>query len=226
MPYKGKISPEEKMEVVEAYLDGEIGSAEIIDKYGIVKATFQCWVRLYKTRGPEGLIPATTTRKYAPELKIKVVEEYLRGGVSLFSLCEKYNISNHSMVQQWIKKYNSHEVSKPQYEGSDIMAKSRATSIEEREEIAQYCISQDKNYLEAAAKYHVSYAQVYNWVKKYEQQGLSGLEDRRGKRKPEEALTELELAKRKIKELENQLLMAKIRNDLLKQVRELEGRRR
>ena len=106
------------------------------------------------------------------------------------------------------------------------MAKSRATSIEEREEIVQYCISQDKNYLETAAKYQVSYAQVYNWVKKYEQQGLSGLEDRRGKRKPEEALTELELAKRKIKELENQLLMAKIKNDLLKKVKELEGRRR
>lgn len=226
MPHKGKISPDEKMAAVEAYLDGEIGPAEIINKHGIAESTFYTWVRLYKTRGQEGLVHASTNRKYAPELKTKVVEEYLRGEGSLHSLCEKYNISSETMVRQWTKKYNSHEVFKPQYEGSDIMAKSRATSIEEREEIVQYCISQDKNYLETAAKYQVSYAQVYNWVKKYEQQGLSGLEDRRGKRKPEEALTELELAKRKIKELENQLLMAKIKNDLLKKVKELEGRRR
>jgi transposase len=123
MPHKGKASPAEKMAAVEAYLNGEIGRTEVINKYGIEGSTFRYWVRLYKTRGPEGLIPAATNRKYAPGLKTRVVEEYLRGEGSLRSLCQKHNISSKSMVQQWIKKYNGHEVFKPKHEGSDIMSR-------------------------------------------------------------------------------------------------------
>lgn len=47
-----------------------------------------------------------------------------------------------------------------------------------------------------------NYAQIYNWVKKYEADGKECLEDRRGKRKNEEQLNELEKAKRGIAELE------------------------
>ena len=37
MPHKGKLSPEEKVHIVEQYLSGEVGLSQIISKYGIVK---------------------------------------------------------------------------------------------------------------------------------------------------------------------------------------------
>ena len=49
------------------------------------------------------------------------------------------------------------------------MAKARRkTTIDERKEIASYCIEHNHNYKETAALYDVSYSQVYLWVKKYD----------------------------------------------------------
>src|SRR5699024_12105657 len=62
-----------------------------------------------------------------------------------------------------------------------IMKKGRNTTLKERMEVAQYTISNNYNYQEAAEKYQVSYQQVYSWVRKYERDGEQGLEDRRGK---------------------------------------------
>jgi hypothetical protein len=49
-----------------------------------------------------------------------------------------------------------------------------------------------KDYGAAIERYHVSYPQVYSWVRKYDEQGIAGLNDRRGKRKPLEEMTEVE----------------------------------
>ena len=222
MPHKGKTSPEEKVFIVEQYLLGKVGPSQIISEYGIVKSTLQTWVRLYKTRGPEGLVPVAKTRKYSSELKEMVVQEYLQRGSSMPSLCEKYNISNHSMVQQWIKKYNNHEAFKPQHEGGDCMVKGRDTTLAERKEIVTYCISHGKNYMECIAIFEVSYQQIYTWVKKYEQSGFEGLEDKRGKRKPEESLTELEKARREIKALQEENRMLRLKEEFSKKVKEIE----
>lgn len=59
------------------------------------------------------------------------------------------------------------------------------------------------------------------WVFKYKEGGLDALIDRRGRKKPEEELTELDRIK-----IENKLLKAKakylqIENDFLKKLKEL-----
>lgn len=41
----------------------------------------------------------------------------------------------------------------------------RKTTFEERKEIVEHCISHNHNYKDTAAKFHVSYSQVYSWVK-------------------------------------------------------------
>lgn len=56
------------------------------------------------------------------------------------------------------------------------------TTYEERLQIVQDCLDHDKNYGAVALKYGCSYQQVRNWVKRYEEMGAAGLEDRRGKR--------------------------------------------
>ena len=72
------------------------------------------------------------------------------------------------------------------------MAKGRKTSLQERIEIAKYCIKQNKNYQETSEVYEVSYQQVYQWAKKYEELGEDGLIDCRGKSKLELSLKDKE----------------------------------
>ena len=103
------------------------------------------------------------------------------------------------------------------------MNKGRKSTQEERAEIVAFCIEHGKDYGLAMEKYGVSYQQIYSWVRKYEAKGVEGLTDRRGKAKPEDALTEADRLR-----MENKILQAKIKDQemeikLLKKLKELEG---
>lgn len=105
------------------------------------------------------------------------------------------------------------------------MKKAKSTTLDERLKIVMECLANDKNYGAMALKYQCSYQQVRNWVKRYEEMGNKGLEDRRGRRvgslpsrTPEEELRD------RIVELERKNLDLQMENDLLKKVRELERR--
>ena len=98
----------------------------------------------------------------------------------------------------------------------------RKTTLEERKEIAQYCIAHDKNYKETAALYKVSYRQVYSWVKKYETEGESALSDRRGYHKSDEEVDEFERLRRENLRLKRQLKEKDMAVELLKKVKEFE----
>ena len=88
----------------------------------------------------------------------------------------------------------------------------------------QYCLEQGKDYKGTAAKYNVSYPQVYQWVQKYLESGEAGLSDRRGKRKSDDELNELERLRRENLRLKKKLEESERLNLLLKKVREFEGR--
>jgi hypothetical protein len=66
---------------------------------------------------------------------------------------------------------------------------------------------------------------VYQWVKKYDDGGQDALQDRRGHKKAEEALTDADRQKLAMKKLayENERLRAE--NAFLKKLRELQRRR-
>jgi transposase-like protein len=184
MPRKPRVSPEEKASIVEKYINGEAGKNAILFQHKIGWTTLRDWVRLYKTRGAEGLTPAARNRKYAPETKRAAVLEYLSGTASQNDICVTYNISRRSMLQNWIKRYNSHgDFKEPNTGGAIYMDKGRKTTAGERVEIVSFCIAKDKDYGATIEKYGVSYQQIYTWVRKYEQNGAEGLIDRRGKRK-------------------------------------------
>ena len=63
------------------------------------------------------------------------------------------------------------------------MEKGRKTTLEERIEIVSYCIAHGKDYALTIKEYHVSYYQIYGWLRKFEAEGPKGLLDRRGRRK-------------------------------------------
>lgn len=72
------------------------------------------------------------------------------------------------------------------------MTKRRKTTFEERVEIASHCISHDHNYSKTAETFGVIYQQAQNYTVIYEKNGIDVWQDNRGKRKPEQSLTELE----------------------------------
>jgi len=223
MQNKKSIPPEQKLAAVQEYLTGQLGSEACAAKYGVSCMALRNWRRRYKIHGAAGLEPATNPGQYSAETKQAAVQEYLSGGVSLTQMCEKYDIIDTSSLRLWIKRYNSHGgFSQPKTIGATSMTKGRKTTADERIEIVSYCMANGKNYAKAIEIYGVSYAQLLRWVKKYEQDGVAGLADRRGKRKSESAMSEVEKlrAQLKFKERENVRLQMEV--DLLKKLDALE----
>ena len=99
----------------------------------------------------------------------------------------------------------------------------RKTTLEERKEIVAYCIENGCDYKNTAAKFDVSYSQVYTWVRKYKANGEDGLLDKRGHYKTDEAVDELERLRRENKRLKRQLEENSMLVELLKKVKEFEG---
>ena len=145
---------------------------------------------------------------------------------SMRDLCYKHDISSMTILLNWINSYNSHEELKDYNPKGDVyMTKRRKTTLEERNEIVQYCLEHNKEYKLAAEHFDVSYAQVYQWVQKYLKSGEDGLIDNRGKRKDESQLSELERLRRENERLKRQLELKEREEIILKKLQEVERRR-
>lgn len=225
MGRKSKHSVEEKIAACEAYDKGEAVSV-LAASFEVSEWTISNWVSKFRQYGSQAFMPSNHNRSYSKEFKDLVVQAYLNGEGSLIDVCLKYNISSKSMLTNWVTKYNNH-IENEDYEpkGEAYMIQSRKTTFEEREKIVKHCLKNNRKYTQTALDYKVSYAQVYQWVKKYEEQGVEGLEDRRGKRKIEEDLSEVEILERKVNQLQRQLELKDNEVTLLKKVKEIERRR-
>lgn len=223
MSRKSKTEPAEKVKIVEQYLRGEIGLNDATRLSGAdSNNTVIAWIRIYENAGPLGLLEQPHNQSYSKEIKLNAVLDYLNGKGSQNDICKKYQIRSRSQLMQWIKVYNSGRSLK-ETTGGASMKKARATTFEERLQIVKECINNEKNYGAMAIKYNCSYQQVRNWVKRYEQMGSAGLEDRRGRRAGTQPSRSLEEELRdKIAELEYKNKDLQMKNDLLKKVKELE----
>ncbi len=226
MPKKKEIPIEKRIAIVQAYLRNEIGINEAGRKYGVNKTTIMDWIRNYETDGIEAFIGGKN-RTYTPEEKEGAVRAYLNGEGSLRAICKRYRIKEKCTLQSWIKVYNGGGdlCSVKHSGGGSYMKQGRETTQAERIEIAKACLANGKNYGEAALKYQVSYQQARSWTLRFEKLGEAGLEDRRGKRKKDQApRTELEKAQIEIEQLKHKLYLAEMERDLLKKLDEIERR--
>ena len=195
---KVKYSPEEKICAVNEYLDGKASIQSIADKLGIDFASLKQWINNYETIGTDAFYNPTN-RYYSKTEKEQAVIAYLAGEGSYMDICKRFKIRSTKQLRNWIKKYNSHEELKSSGTGGTvIMTKGRKTTFEERVEIASYCISHNRNYAETAEKFNISYQQARNYTIKYEDKGIVGLQDNRGRRKPEDTLSEVEKLKAEV----------------------------
>ncbi len=223
MSKRSRYTKEEKYEILKEIELGNLSIEDVCQKYQMVDTTYRNWRFQYETYGLEGLKESRTWKKYSNELKQEAVLEYLNGKDSLLGICRKYGISGKSLLDKWVKRYNGHnEVKTTKGREATVMTKARSTTLKERIEITKYCLSQEKNYNETSKIYNVSYQQIYQWVKKYEEFEEDGLEDRRGKAKLE--LNEEDKIKIDMKRLKTENERLRMENDFLKKLQELERR--
>ena len=212
-----------KRQVID-YLEGNKSRIQICGELCISSRTIQDWALIYNKHGLAGFSKKMRNGSYSKEFKMKVVEEYVRGDGSSIDLGIKYDISS-GLLRKWIRMYNANRELKDYNPKQEVyMAEARRkTTLEERKEIVDYCINHNRNYKNTAAKFDVSYSQVYSWVKKYDTDGADGLTDRRGCHKTDAEVDELERLKRENLRLKRQLEEKDMVVELLKKVKEFEG---
>lgn len=220
------VSPEKKIQAVKEYLKGYGSYETIAKKYGVSRTPFSKWVEKYRAYGKKAFIQTKHKKIYTEKFKQKLIDEYLLGNTSFPKLAKKYKIPSSDSVRAWVLKYNSHKKIKTcRLGGIVILEKGRTTTLEERIEIVEYCISHEHNYGETAEKYQISYQQARNYTKKYEEKGLEGLKDNRGRNKPENEMTEVEKLRAENKLLKAEKDKAEMEISFLKKLAEIERRR-
>lgn len=209
---------------VEQYLTREKSCKDIAKEYGISEWSLRAWIKKYKEHGLTVFIKNKGNANYTKEFKQMCVEAVLNGEGSVDDIVAKYNISDRRVLRRWIKKYNAHIELKDYTPNREVyMSESRRkTTIEERKEIVEYCITHNRNYRDTANFYDISYSQVYSWVKKYNEKGIEGLKDKRGQHKTDDEVDELERLRRENSRLKRQLEEHDMLTELLKKVQEFE----
>lgn len=224
MSHKVKLSAEEKLTLVRKILKQKRSCRSVAKKIGISRYTIRDWIRNYQSMGSRAFI-RSGNKHWSADEKLSAVRDYLNGGGSLCDVCMRYKIPAQSMLRVWIRKYNSHEnLESKGSHGGRVMTNGRKTTYDERIDIVKQCIEGGYNYAEIADKNRVSYQQVYSWVRKYQKGGVTALIDRRGKRKDESSMTELDKLR-----AENRILKAEAKHkqmeiDFLKKLEEIERR--
>ena len=223
MSRKSKFSYEIKLKAIKKYLNGEASVLSIAKLIGADESTLRHWIHAFKAQGPEALKPHNNNQRYSKEFKLKCVAANLTGKGSYNSLTHKFCLRSSNQLKQWVIKYNSHQELKDYNPAPEAyMTKIKKTTLEERKQIVEYCKDHEWNYKEAALKFGCSYAQVYNWSKKYREQGFKSLEDRRGRHLKVTKLSETQRLKREVEQLKRENKLKDQQIAFLKKVKELE----
>lgn len=203
-----KYTKEFKLKVLKEHEEQGVSFWRLGKTYGIEASIIRRWWHVFDAWGEEGLEAHNSDLcNYSADFKEMVVKEYMAGGITRQSLAKKHGILAPSTIGSWVKAYNNHEeLTESRPKGDYLMVKDnkgRKTTLDERIAIVEHCTANAMNYALTAKEYDCSYGQVYTWVKKYEERGVEGLYDRRGRSKPMEELTETERL-----QAENRLLKA------------------
>ncbi len=226
MGQHSKYSFEMKLAAVRKYFEGNCSTESIARSLGTNGTRIMEWATLYQSLGMEGLKASQKLSSYSAETKHNAVCDYLSGKGTLREIQKKYGIRSDKQLRNWIMKYNGHENRKASGTGgTSTMTKGRKTTYEERVEIVKYCMENEMNYVQTSEKYQVSYQQIYQWVRKYQTNSAEGLVDKRGKRKKENEMSELEKLRMENKLLQAEKRKAELEIAFLKKLDEIERRR-
>lgn len=227
MGRRSNYSPEFKLKCVKEYLNGKSYSRVARenslpkDGYHSVKG----WVKKYLQNGYTAFEYSSVNTKYSDDLKRKAVQDYLNNKGSYRQIALKYGISSDTVLRKWVLAHNvglqTEETSmkdKKIRQKSEKRSKAVKFSQEKKAEAVKWCVDHDHNYQAAATEFGCSYSQIYSWCSKAENNGMDALEDRRGKRKPQEILSSEEQLKRENEGLRKENEILRRQAELLKKL--------
>lgn len=225
MSNMNRYSAAEKLAIISEIGNGRGSLIAIAERHNIGKTTLNEWRHRYEVYGIAGLERTQEKKRYPESLMVSAVEDYLSGKYTASHVIDKYEVSSRSVLRRWVNRYTGHKsLAKCGSEGR-IVTKGRSTTWDERIEIVQHCLTNNRDYYKTAAQFEVTYQQVYQWVKKYESGGIERLKDGRGRSKSKEELTDTDIQRLAMKKLEAENERLRAENALLKKFNELERRR-
>ncbi len=101
-----RYSVEEKVFYIKL-VQGGMSAKAIRQEYGVHDSQVAQWIERYNAGGVDALRSQHQQRVYSKELMLEVVQAYLAGSTSYPQLARQYDISNGSVIYQWVKRYTS-----------------------------------------------------------------------------------------------------------------------
>ena len=218
-----ELDGKEKEYLIQECLAGRMRMREAARRAGVGHSTMHTWISRYRAEGASALCENGNAqrRTYSEEIRQKAVEEYLSGQGSSMAIAEKYKLRSGNLVLDWVKEYHRHRENRKETGGASMAG--RKHTLEERVQAVREHLEDGKSFSELSARYGVTAQVVRNWVKRYQEMGVAGLEDRRGKRLASQTPRTTEEALRiENARLERENYLLKMELDLLKKVNELE----
>ena len=99
-----KYSNEFKLEVVEYYLNNNIGYSSTSKHFRVNHEVLRGWIKKYQQHGPEGLLKQKVS-SYTGDFKVSVVEYMHNNHLSLAETAFRFRLANHKIVGRWERIY-------------------------------------------------------------------------------------------------------------------------
>lgn len=101
--FLAKYSNEFKLQVINAYFQGEGGYKTLAKRFDIPnKGIVQRWIQAYKSLGVEGIRKRITHTEYPVQFKLDVINYSLRTGESTQIVANHFGIHNPTMITSWL----------------------------------------------------------------------------------------------------------------------------
>jgi transposase-like protein len=103
---KRSYSVEEKYQIIKA-LEDHYSINEMESIYNVHHSTILEWKHKYDKYGLEGLKGSSNWKKYSKGLKLAAIRDCLSGNYSIRQVARMYEISDASVLRQWIRNAKS-----------------------------------------------------------------------------------------------------------------------
>ncbi|WP_157060417.1 helix-turn-helix domain-containing protein, partial [Companilactobacillus futsaii] len=163
--------------------------------------------------------------KYSSEFKVKLVNEYLEGQISILGLAKKYGIPSKSPIYNWVHQAETNGLNSLKNKRSH-----KEYSQDFKLSVIEYYKLHEISRLDTAIHFKISPSQVSSWIYIYNHYGVAGLRRRprgrrplmaRRKKKTHLSSSKEEKYKQEILDLKSKLHDTEMDRDILKALKAL-----
>ena len=147
--------------------------------------------------------------KYTLEFKLECVDKYRKGEyIATPGKTQNQRATFMNYVRDWVKRYEDLGI-----DGLKHSSTNKEWTSEEKFELVAKVLAGDS--IKGVAKNaHISYGQLYQWVKRYKEKGINGLQCRQG-RKPKIPIMSKKKTNKLSKSEREELILLRERNEYL-----------